>query len=236
MFFDVYYLLLVLPAMLLALWASMRVNSTYKRYADKYAKSRLTGAEAARRILDQNGLAYVRIEQTRGHLTDHYHPKKKTLFLSESVYSSTSQAAIGVAAHEAGHAIQDAKDYAPLRIRNAIVPAVNFGSQLSIPLILIGLLLFYCIPEKPEYLIIAYAGVALFSLTALFQLVTLPTEFNASRRALTALETTGTLTKDELVGAKKVLSAAALTYVAALAVSLAQLLRLLLLVRRNDRR
>ncbi len=234
MFFDIYYLLLVLPAVILAMWASFRVNSTYKRFADKYARSGLTGAEAARRILDENGLHAVRVERVQGHLTDHYHPKYKTLYLSDSVYSSASCAAIGVAAHEAGHAIQDAKDYAPLRARNAMVPAANIGSRLSIPLILIGILLFYMLPENPEYLFIAYVGVALFSLTAIFQLITLPTEFDASHRALSALNSTGTLTKEELGYAKKVLSAAALTYVAALAVSLAQLLRLLLLVRRHD--
>lgn len=234
MIFDVYYLLLVLPAVILAIWASARVNSTYKRFADKYAQSGLTGAEAARRILDANGLTSVRIERVRGHLTDHYHPKHKTLYLSDSVYSSASCAAIGVAAHEAGHAIQDARAYTPLRIRNAMVPATNIGSRLSIPLVLIGLLLFYALPQHPEYLAIAYAGVLLFSLTAIFQLVTLPTEFNASSRALAALDSSGTLTRKELGYAKKVLSAAALTYVAALAVSLAQLLRLLLLVRRSD--
>ncbi len=234
MFFDVYYLLLVMPAIILSIWASARVNSTFKRYSDQYAKSGLTGAMAARRILDQNGLAYVRIMQTNGHLTDHYNPKDRTVYLSQSVYSSTSCSAIGVAAHEAGHAVQHAEEYVPLRIRSAIIPATNFGARLSIPLVMIGLLLYYWIPDRPEYLFIAYAGVLLFSLTAIFQLVTLPTEYNASRRALVALDASGTLTNEELSKAKKVLSAAALTYVAALLVSLMQLLRLLLLVRRRD--
>lgn len=234
MFFDVYYLLLVMPAIILSIWASARVNSTFKRYSDQYAKSGLTGAMAARRILDQNGLAYVRVMQTNGHLTDHYNPKDRTVYLSQSVYSSTSCSAIGVAAHEAGHAVQHAEEYVPLRIRSAIIPATNFGARLSIPLVMIGLLLYYWIPDRPEYLFIAYAGVLLFSLTAVFQLVTLPTEYNASRRALVALDASGTLTNEELSKAKKVLSAAALTYVAALLVSLMQLLRLLLLVRRRD--
>ena len=234
MFFDVYYLLLVMPAIILSIWASARVNSTFKRYSDQYAKSGLTGAMAARRILDQNGLAYVRVMQTNGHLTDHYNPKDRTVYLSQSVYSSTSCSAIGVAAHEAGHAVQHAEEYVPLRIRSAIIPATNFGARLSIPLVMIGLLLYYWIPDRPEYLFIAYAGVLLFSLTAIFQLVTLPTEYNASRRALVALDASGTLTNEELSKAKKVLSAAALTYVAALLVSLMQLLRLLLLVRRRD--
>ena len=189
---------------------------------------------AARRILDQHGLAYVRVMQTNGHLTDHYNPKDRTVYLSQSVYSSTSCSAIGVAAHEAGHAVQHAEEYVPLRIRSAIIPATNFGARLSIPLVMIGLLLYYWIPDRPEYLFIAYAGVLLFSLTAVFQLVTLPTEYNASRRALVALDASGTLTNEELSKAKKVLSAAALTYVAALLVSLMQLLRLLLLVRRRD--
>lgn len=235
-FIDPYYLLLVLPAIILSIWASARVNSTFKRYADQYARSGLTGADAARRILDRNGLRYVRVVQTQGHLTDHYNPKDQTVYLSQSVYSSCSCSAIGVAAHEAGHAVQHAEEYVPLKIRSAIIPATNFGSKLSIPLVMIGLLLYYWIPDRPEYILIAYAGVLLFSLTALFQLVTLPTEYNASARALKALDESGTLTREELGKAKKVLSAAALTYVAALLVSLMQLLRLLLMVRRNDRR
>ena len=214
----------------------MRVNTTFKRYADQYAKSRLTGADAARRILDSHGLYYVRILQTQGHLTDHYNPKDQTIYLSQSVYSSCSCSAIGVAAHEAGHAVQHAEKYVPIKIRAAIIPATNLGAKLSIPLVLIGILLSYWVPERPEMILFAYAGVLLFSLTAFFQLVTLPTEYNASARALKALDQSGTLTKDELKKAKKVLSAAALTYVAALLVSLMQLLRLLLMVQRNDRR
>ena len=235
-FIDPLYLLLVLPAIILSIWASARVNTTFKRYADQYAKSRLTGADAARRILDRNGLRYVRVVQTQGHLTDHYNPKDETVYLSQSVYSSCSCSAIGVAAHEAGHAVQHAEKYVPIKIRAAIIPATNLGAKLSVPLVLIGLLLTYMVPENPELILFAYAGVFLFSLTALFQLVTLPTEYNASARALKALDESGTLTREELGKAKKVLSAAALTYVAALLVSLMQLLRLLLMVKRNDRR
>lgn len=233
MFFDVYYLLLVLPAVILALIASARVSSTFKKYASVYAKSGMTGAMAARRVLDAHGLQSVRVERTQGHLSDHYNPKDRTLYLSDAVYGSSSCASIGVAAHEAGHAIQHAEEYTPLRIRSAIIPATNIGSKLAFPLILIGLLFYY---YTPELLIIAYVGVALFSLTAIFQLVTLPTEFNASRRALAELESTGILHKEEIPAARRVLSAAAMTYVAALAVSLAQLLRLLLILgsRRRD--
>lgn len=233
MFFDVYYLLIVLPFVILALIASARVSSTFKKYSTVYAKSGMTGALAARRVLDAHGLQSVRIEQTKGHLSDHYNPKDRTLYLSDAVYGASSCAAIGVAAHEAGHAIQHAEEYTPLRIRSAIVPATNIGSKLAFPLILIGLLFYY---YTPELLIIAYVGVALFSLTAIFQLVTLPTEFNASKRALAELEGTGVLRKEEIPAARRVLSAAAMTYVAALAVSLAQLLRLLLILgaRRRD--
>ena len=235
-YIDPYFLLLVLPAIILSIWASARVNSTFKRYADQYAKSRLTGADAARRILDRNGLRHVRVMQTQGHLTDHYNPKDQTIYLSQSVYSSCSCSAIGVAAHEAGHAVQHAENYVPIKIRAAIIPATNFGSKLSMPLILLGIFLPYFIPEHPEYIMLAYIGILLFSLTALFQLVTLPTEYNASSRALKALDESGTLTREELGKAKKVLSAAALTYVAALLVSLMQLLRLFMMVQRNDRR
>ena len=192
----------------------------------------MTGAQAARMILDTNGLTDVRIERVSGNLTDHYDPRSKTVRLSEGVYDAATTAAIGVAAHECGHAIQDAQDYAPLRIRNAIVPITNIGSQLAMPLILIGILFSYA---GSMFTTIAYVGVACFALSALFQLITLPTEFNASNRAIAALQSDGALNSEELAGSRRVLSAAALTYVAALAVSLMQLLRLVLLVRRSDR-
>ena len=191
----------------------------------------ITGAEAARRVLDANGLYNVKIAAVRGELTDHYNPKDNTVYLSESVYNNPSTAAIGVAAHEAGHAVQHAKEYLPIKIRTAIVPATNFASRLSIPLILIGMLFSYS-----SLILLAYIGVACFSLSTIFQLVTLPTEFDASRRAIKAISSYGILSRDEIGDAKKVLTAAAMTYVAALAVSLMQLLRLVLLVSGNSRR
>ncbi len=193
----------------------------------------MTAYDAARMILNENGLFDVKIEHVSGNLSDHYDPQSNVVRLSDSVYNSTSSAAVGVAAHECGHAIQHAEGYAPIKIRTAIVPITNIGSRLSMPLILIGILLS---AMSAYYIYIAYFGVACFSLCALFQLVTLPTEYNASRRALRSLESCGRLDDGELRGAKKVLSAAAMTYVAALAVSVMQLLSLLMRVRRNDRR
>ncbi len=232
MYIDWIYIVLVLPAILFALWASARVNSTFAKYSKQRVRCNMTGAEAARLILDANGLSDVRIESISGNLTDHYDPRTKVVRLSEGVYSAPTTAAIGVAAHECGHAVQHAQGYAPLRIRNAIVPITNIGSQLAMPLILIGILFSYA---GSMFTTIAYIGVACFSLSALFQLITLPTEFNASHRAIAALESDGSLSADEIEGSKRVLTAAALTYVAALAVAITQLLRLLLLVRRSDR-
>lgn len=230
---DYWYIILVMPAVIFSLWASFRVNSTFERYAKKTSMRGLTGAEAARRVLEGNGVSGVAIQRTSGHLTDHYDPRNNTIFLSDSVYASTSCAAIGVAAHEAGHAVQYAKKYAPIRIRAAIIPITNIGSRLAIPLILLGIVL---TAFAESYILLAYIGVACFGLSTLFQLITLPTEFNASHRAIAAIENCGLLDDGEIKGARKVLSAAALTYVAALAVSLAQLLRLLLLVSGNSRR
>jgi len=226
---DWSYIVLVLPAVLFALWAQNRVNSSFKKYSQKYVACGLTGQEAARRVLQDNGVLDVRIQMIQGDLTDNYDPKTNVINLSSNVYNSTSAAAIGVACHEAGHAVQHATGYTPIKIRTAMVPITNIGSALSMPLIMIGILMSYL---GNEYAVIAYIGVALFSLTALFQLVTLPTEFNASRRAIHAIENYMSLSSDEVKGAKKVLSDAALTYVAALAVSVMQLLRLLLMVMR----
>ncbi len=213
--------------MVFSIWASIMVNSTFKKYSSIRPRSGMTGAEAARRVLDANGLYNVRIEHISGSLTDHFDPRSNVIRLSSSVYGVSSAAAIGVAAHEAGHAVQYANGYAPLHIRNAIIPVTNLGSRLSMPLILLGILLTNI---GAQYIYVAYIGVACFALSTVFQLLTLPTEFNASRRALASIEQTGLLYGDELSGAKKVLSAAALTYVAALAVSLVQLLRLLAIV------
>lgn len=233
MYIDWTYIVLVLPAMLFAMWASARVNSTFSKYKNTRNVRGLTGAQAARWVLDRNGLTNVRIEHIQGSLTDHYDPSSNAVRLSDDVYNSTSTAAIGVACHEVGHAIQHAVNYAPVKIRTAIVPITNVGAKLSVPLIIIGLVLS---SFGEAFVAIAYLGCAMFGLVTLFQLVTLPTEFNASSRALRTIEDTNLLQGEELRQAKKVLSAAAMTYVAALAVSLAQLMRFLVIVggRRND--
>jgi len=231
--FDWTYLVLVLPCVLLSLWASSNVNSTFKKYSQQYSTRRLTGAEAARRVLSVNGVHGVRIDRVSGNLTDHFDPKTNVIRLSDSVYDSTSTAAIGVAAHEAGHAVQYAQDYAPIKLRAAIIPLTNFGSKLAMPLILIGLLLSFA--EGFSFFFV-YLGIACFGLSLVFQLVTLPVEFNASRRAMTAIEDGGLLTTEEQKGARKTLKAAALTYVAATATALAQLLRLILIFGRRHRR
>lgn len=231
--FDWTYVVLVLPCLLLSLWASANVNSTFKKYSHQYSQRRLTGAEAAQRVLRANGVSCVRIERVNGNLTDHYDPRTNVIRLSDGVYSSTSTAAIGVACHEAGHAVQYATAYAPIKLRAAIIPITNFGSKLAMPLILLGLL-FSMFSTYSDLLI--YLGIACFGLSLVFQLVTLPVEFNASRRAMAAISEGGLLTQEEQAGARKTLTAAALTYVAATAVSLAQLLRLVALFgnRRRD--
>lgn len=225
--FDRTYLL-VLVAAIFSMWASARVNSTYSKYAKVRSMQGLTGAEAAQRILYYAGLSNIRVEHVSGNLTDHYDPKSKVLRLSDSTYSSASVAAIGVAAHECGHAIQDAEGYSPLRLRSTLVPAANLGSRLGIPIIILGVLL------GSNYMLIQI-GIWVFSLAVLFQLVTLPVEFNASNRAMRILGDRGMLGQEELGMCKKVLSAAAMTYVAAAAASIIQLLRLVLLYgRRRD--
>ena len=224
--FDMTYLILVLPFVILSIWASTNVNSTFKKYSSVHNRAGLTGAEVARRILYENGLYDVKIEQTHGHLTDHYDPRTNTVRLSESTYNSTSSSAIGVCAHEVGHAIQHAEQYGPIKIRTAIVPITQIGSTLSMPILLAGFIL--------GFGVLIYVGIALFATSTVFQLVTLPTELNASSRALKALDSCGILEKDELKGAKKVLTAAALTYVAALASSLLTLLRYIMLAKRRD--
>lgn len=230
MYIDMTYIVLVLPAVIFAMWASSHVNSTFSKYSKQFNSRHLTGAQAARFVLDRNGCRDVRIERISGSLTDHYDPKTNVIRLSDSVYDSTSSAAVGVACHEAGHAIQYAENYAPIKLRAAIIPVTNIGSKLAVPLIILGLVL--CAME-PAWIGISYLGIACFGLSTVFQLLTLPTEFNASNRAITAIEGSNLLMGDELIGAKKVLKAAALTYVAALAVSLMQLLRLLVLVNRR---
>lgn len=233
MYLDWTYIVLVLPCVLLSLYASARVNSTFKRYSTQRSVRNLTGAQAAERVLRANGIANVRIERVSGNLTDHYDPKTNVIRLSDNVYANTSTAAIGVACHEAGHAVQYAEGYGPIRLRAAIIPVTNIGSRLAMPLILAGLLL-----ETLSGVLfnLVYVGILCFSLSLIFQVVTLPVEFNASSRALRAISQTGLLNDNEMVGARKTLRAAAMTYVAATAVSLAQLLRLLMLFGGRRRR
>ncbi len=228
MFIDYYYIILVLPAVVLAMWAQAKVQSTFNKYSRVNSARAMTGCDAARKILDANGLYNVEIRRVSGNLTDHYDPRNNTVNLSEGVYDSTSVAAIGVAAHESGHAVQHAVGYGPIKLRMAIIPTTQIASNLSMPLVILGIIL--------SFPTLAYIGCIFFGAATFFQLVTLPVEFNASNRALSALENTGILSSNEINGSKKVLSAAAMTYVAALAVSLAQLLRLLLVVGGRNRR
>ena len=230
-YYDWTYIL-VLIGVLICLAASARVKQVFAKYSRVQSRLRLTGKEAAEEILRRNGIYDVRVIHIPGNLTDHYNPGNKTLGLSDTVYQSSSVAAVGVAAHECGHAVQHARGYAPLAIRGALVPVANFGSALAWPLILIGLLI---TGETSVFLI--NLGILLFSAAVLFQLVTLPVEFNASRRAVDVLGASGMLYPDELSSVKKVLGAAALTYVAGAASAILQLLRLLILTggrRRND--
>ena len=232
--FDWTYLVLILPCMIFAMITSSNVNATFKRYSKQRSYRGLTGAEAAQRVLRHNGVTNVRIERVSGNLTDHYDPRTNVIRLSDSVYSSTSTAAIGVAAHEAGHAVQYAQHYAPIKLRAAIIPITNIGSRLSIPLIMLGIVCTFL--GNFSYFLVDL-GIAAFGLSFVFQLVTLPVEFNASRRAMAAIRDAGLLTEEEQRGASKTLKAAAMTYVAATAVALAQLLRLIAIFgnrRRND--
>lgn len=224
-YFDSTYIL-VLPAIILAVIAQGKVSSTFNKYSRVPSRIGMTGAEAARRIMELNGIYDVSIERVAGNLTDHYDPSKKVLRLSDNVYSSSSIAAIGVAAHETGHAIQHARGYAPLSLRSIMVPAVNFGSRLFLPLILLGLLFSFSSAMGNSLITL---GIILFGITVLFTLVTLPVEFNASKRAIACLTESRILYDDEVDGAKKVLSAAAMTYVASAAMAIAQFLRLLVL-------
>ncbi len=227
-FIDYWYYILVVPALILSLLATANVKSTFAKYSAMPSAGGMTGADSARRILDENGLYDVRIEPVSGELTDHYDPRSNTIRLSESVYGAQTAAAVGVAAHEAGHAVQYATGYFPIKLRAAMIPVTQIGSNLAMPLVLLGLLLGF---EQ-----LAMVGVIAFSLATLFQLVTLPVEFNASARAVRSLENSGRMDEAQIRGTKRVLTAAALTYVAALALSLANLLRLFLLVGGRNRR
>ena len=227
-YFDPYYWVILMPAFLLALLAQLNVSSTFNRYSRIAGRRGLTGAQAAEAVLRANGVYGVRIERVAGRLSDHYDPRTNVIRLSDAVYGSSSIAAVGVAAHEAGHAVQYAQEYGPIKVRGAIIPVCNFSSQISILLIILGFVLY----SQPLFAV----GVILFAVAAFFQVVTLPVEFNASRRAIRCLEETHLLDDQELRGARKVLGAAAMTYVAALLVSIAHLLRYLLIFggRRRD--
>jgi Zn-dependent membrane protease YugP len=218
-FIDRYYIIYVLPAMLIALWAQFNVQSTYNRYSRVFNSRGLTGAQVARQILDRNGLYSVSIQRINGNLTDNYNPRTNVISLSPGVFDGRSVASLGVAAHECGHAIQHNVAYKPLLLRNAIIPVTQFGSSASIWILIIGFIF--------NWGILVTLGIVLFSLAVVFQLITLPVEFNASRRALNILDEGGMLFGDELRGARKVLKAAALTYVAATIVAFAQLLRVI---------
>ena len=228
-YFDYTYLLFLAPAVLIAMIAQIGVKTTFNKYAGVLNMKGLTGAGAAQRVLEHGGALLTRVEMTGGYLTDHFDPKSNIIRLSQNVYGSATVSAVGVAAHEAGHAVQYATGSGPIKFRTAIYPMVSIGSNLSMPLILIGLLL------PVQYDFVVYIGIALYSLSVLFTLVTLPVEFNASSRALRYLKETDLLTEEELAGAKKVLRAAAMTYVAAALTALLSLLRLLFIFgRRRD--
>lgn len=234
-YYDPTYILL-LPAIIFTLIAQARVNSAFKKYSRVRNRKNLTGAEAARRMLDFNGLQNVQIHAISGNLTDHYNPKDRTLNLSQSVYGVNSVAAVSVACHEAGHALQHAKGYVPLKFRNSIVPVVNFASRLAWPMIFIGILLLGVGSYEVGYfgMLLLDIGIIGFAGVVVFHAVTLPVEFNASRRAIDKMEELGLVAPEDIPGSKKVLRAAALTYVAALATAVANLLRILAIRGRND--
>ena len=219
-YFDPYYWIILMPAFLIALLAQLNVSSTFNRYSRVASRRGLTGAQAAEEVLRAYGVYGVRVTRVSGKLTDHYDPRTNTIRLSDAVYGSTSIASVGVAAHEAGHAVQYAQEYGPIKVRGAIIPVCNFSSQISILLIILGFVMY----SRPLFAV----GVVLFAVATVFQVVTLPVEFDASRRAIHSLRETHLLDAQELQGAKKVLGAAAMTYVAALLVSIAQLLRYVL--------
>ena len=239
LFFGDWTILIVIPGFIFAMVAQIMVESSFKKYAKVSAPAGMTGGAVARRMLDCNGMNDVNIEIVKGELSDHYDPRSRVLRLSNDVFYGNNVAAVGVAAHEVGHALQDAKGYVPLRFRIALVPICNAGSRLAMPMFFIGLLLSVFAASgtsSPLGAYLMFVGIVAYALSVFFQLVTLPVEFNASRRALRVLKNSGTMTEKQLVGSRKVLSAAALTYVAALAVGLLSLLRLLLIASSASRR
>lgn len=226
MYFDIYYLILIVPALILSIYAQIKVKSAFNKYSRIRNTSGMTGADVARVILDRSGLYDVRIERIAGDLTDHYDPRTKVVRLSQSVYGSNSIAALGVAAHETGHAIQHSESYGPLVLRSTLVPVAQIGSSLGVPLAMLGLIF--------SFPFLVNVGIILFSLAVAFYIITLPVELNASSRAIRILEDTGILNYNEIDPAKKVLRAAAMTYVASAAVAVANLLRLILISRNRD--
>ena len=227
MYLDWTYFLFMVPCLILSIICNAKVKSNFKKYSQVANSRRMTGAQAAQQVLTANGVTGVRIEPVSGNLTDHFDPRTNVIRLSESVYSAQTVSAVGVACHEAGHACQHAEGYVPNKIRSAIVPVANFGSKLSWLFMIVGLIL------PVQYNFVVYIGIALYSLSVIFTLITLPVEFNASNRALKTIQNTNMLNPDEYDGAKKVLSAAAMTYVAAAATSLMNLFRLLLIAGRR---
>lgn len=224
---DITYILICVPALLFAMWAQYNVSTSYKKYGQIRGASGMTGQEAAQLVLSQQGIYNVQIERIKGNLTDHYDPRQNVIRLSEGVYDSPSVAAVGIAAHEAGHAVQHAKDYGPVKLRSAIIPVAQICSNLAMPMVLLGIIF--------SYPLLSNIGLIFFAIATFFQLVTLPVEFNASARANEAIASSGRFSDTEAAQSRKMLSAAALTYVAALAVSLANLLRLFLLTGRRRR-
>ena len=235
MFYPYFYfdptMILLVPGILIALWASINVNSTFNKYNTVLSRNRMTGAQVAERVLHHHGIYNVRIERVAGNLSDHYDPRANVIRLSDSTYNSTSIAAAGVAAHEAGHAVQYAQNYAPIKTRASIVNVCRFGTPLAFVFLIIS---FFVTPEMATTFM--YIAIALYSLATVFQLITLPVEFDASKRAMASLEATGLYGQDELKGASKVLRAAALTYVAALISSILSLLRFVLIATGGRRR
>ncbi len=226
-FYDWTFWVFVVPGILLGIWADLKVKSAYAKYSKVKVAKGVTGYDAARAILNANGLQHVRIEKIGGTMTDHFDPRENVVRLSAAVYEGATVAAVGIASHECGHAVQYAQSYTPMKVRGALVGATNFSSMFSIFFVMLGVL--FAFPP------LAYFGVGLFGLVALFQLITLPVEFNASRRAVSALEGSGVFREEELNGVDQVLTAAALTYVAALVSTVLQLLRLLVIARNSDR-
>lgn len=222
-YYDYTYILFMIPALIITLYAQIKVQTTFSKYSEIKCRRNLTGAQAAQIVLQRNGVSGVRIERVAGKLTDHFDPSANVIRLSDKVYSSTSVSAVGVACHEAGHAVQHAEDYKPIRIRQMLIPITSISSKLSFPLIFIGLLF----PTKWDILVLV--GIILFSLAVLFEIATLPVEFDASRRAIRALDEGELLYDEELKGAKKVLKAAAMTYLASAITAIMSLLRLLLI-------